>query len=153
MPIYSVHSRAADPLADVDKVRFVKEGFSWWGLFFPLFWLTLKGMWLVLIIAVAVEIFIMVLTVQAGWSGTTAQIAALMVNLIIGFEGYDLYRWTLKRRGLKQVGLTSGDNFDDAEFRYFASLPMLVRPEPQPPQATMRQDLPDPLGLFSPHGG
>lgn len=153
MPIYSVHSRTADPLADVDKVRFVKEGFSWWGLVFPLFWLTLKGMWLVLTIAVAVQILIVVLADQAGWSDATAQVAALIVNLLIGFEGYDLYRWTLKRRGLHEVGLTSGDNFDDAEFRYFASLPMPARPEPQSPQAPLKQGLPDPLGLFSPQGG
>jgi hypothetical protein len=153
MPIFSVHSRTADPLADAGKVRFVKEGFSWWGFFLPLFWLVIKGMWLVLVIAVALELLLIALADQAGWSESAVSIAGLMVNLIIGFEGYDLYRWTLKRRGYHEAGFTSGDNLDDAEFRYFASLPERPKPEPAPlPVLPVRQDMPDPLGLFSPQG-
>jgi hypothetical protein len=151
MPIYSVHSRTADPLADTGKVRFVKEGFSWWGLFFPLPWLVIKGMWLVLVIAIAAQLLLIALAEQLGLSDSMATILGLIVNLIVGFEGYDLYRWTLKRRGFHEAGLTSGDNFDDAEFRYFASLPPRPRPEPAPaqPRILPTRDLPDPLGLFS----
>jgi hypothetical protein len=152
MPIYSVHSRTADPLADAGKVRFVKEGFSWWGFFVPLIWLVIKGMWLVLVIAIAAQILLLALAEQAGWGETTATIAGFAINLIIGFEGFNLYRWTLKRRGYHEAGLTSGDNLDDAEFRYFASLAAPPKPESAPPILPTKQDMPDPLGLFSPQG-
>lgn len=151
MPIYSVHSRTADPLADPDKVRFVKEGFSWWGLIVPLPWLVIKGMWLVLVIAIAAQFLLIALAEQLGLNDATATILGFIINLIIGLEGYDLYRWTLKRRGFHEAGLTSGDNFDDAEFRYFASLPMRPNPGPAPPQPQLPsgRELSDPLGLFS----
>jgi hypothetical protein len=46
----------------------------------------------------------------------------LAINLLMGFEGNDLRRWTLGRRGLRLVGLVSGRRVADAERRFLETL-------------------------------
>ncbi|MBL8906468.1 MAG: DUF2628 domain-containing protein [Rhizobiales bacterium] len=155
MPRYSVHAKSAAPdaiRADADRVRFVKDGFSWWGFFFPLPWLLIKGMWEVLVIAILAVIAIG--AVGAGLHLPDAAIVVLSfgINLLIGSIGNDLYRWTLQRRGFVDLGPASGDNRDDAEMRFFLALP------PAPPSSapmTASLAMPqsrDALGLFDTAG-
>ena len=155
MPRYSVHARSARPdaiRADADRVRFVKEGFSWWGFFFPVPWLLLKGMWETLVFVILVLIAI----IAGGAALYVPELAILVlafgINLIIGFVGYDLYRWTLKRRGLIDVGPASGDNRDEAELRFFLALPSAA-PSSQPMTASLAVPQGrDALGLFEAAG-
>lgn len=119
-----------------DDVVFVREGFSWWALLFPLLWLAAKGMWIVLIIAGAAQLLIWAVAETLGFGEAMRLIFGLAINLILGFQGNDLLRWTYARRGFEEVGLVQGDDLEEAEYRFFSEdgLP-LARAEPPPPEA------------------
>ena len=150
MPVWTVHAKAADLAvlrARAEEVRFVREGFNWPAFLVPLLWLVVKGMWIVLLIALAFE-FAVAATGEAwklsGFAQTTLSIA---LNLVMGFAGNDLYRWTLARGGYREIGLAAGSDIDEAELRYFMALPEPASAVPSrtaPPPA----HLPDALGLF-----
>ncbi len=155
MQRFSVHAKSRLPgelRAAADQVRFVKEGFSWWGFFFPLPWLLIKGMWLVFALALALEVLIVFAGETFGVAASAIVALSLGINLIIGFLGNDLYRWTLGRRGFVDIGPAAGGDREEAELRFFLSLPDVESP-PAPPAA-----LPPPpayrdaLGLFEPAG-
>jgi len=155
MPRYSVHARSAklDAIrAEVDGVRFVKEGFSWWGFFFPLPWLLIKGMWEVLVIVILVLVAIGAGSETLYLPDAAVLVLSFGINLIIGFIGNDLYRWTLQRRGLIDIGPASGDTRDEAEMRFFLALPP-APPSLVPATATLAPQPPrDALGLFESAG-
>ena len=129
--------------ASADDVVFLREGFSWWALLFPLPWLAIKGMWIVLIIAVAAQFFIWSIAEALGFGEAMRAVFSLLINLVLGFEGRDLLRWTYERRGYGERGLVQADDLEGAEFRFFTEigLPALqvVEPPPtQPPIGTSR---------------
>jgi len=155
MPRYSVHARSLKPeviRSEADRIRFVKEGFSWWGFFFPLPWLLLKGMWEVLVLTIIVLIAI----VGIGAAFEVPEFAVIVlcfgINLIIGFTGNDLYRWTLARRGLPDIGPASGADREEAELRFFLGLPPIpvaMAPVVAPLASPQSRDA---LGLFDTAG-
>ncbi|MFO0994331.1 MAG: DUF2628 domain-containing protein [Hyphomicrobiales bacterium] len=155
MPRYSVHAKSAKPegiRADADKVRFVKEGFSWWGFFFPLPWLLVKGMWEGLVLVILGLIAIGAVSEVLGLPDRAIIVLCFGINLLIGFTGNDLYRWTLQRRRLVDVGPASGSDRDEAELRFFLALPAAM---PAVTPMTGPLSLPqsrDALGLFEASG-
>lgn len=118
-----------------EDVVFVREGFSWWALLVPLLWLAAKGMWIVLIIAVSAQLLIWALAAALGFGDAMTLIFSFAINLIVGFQGNDLLRWTYARRGYEEVGLVQGDDLEEAEYRFFsdAALPAEKTPPPAPP--------------------
>jgi hypothetical protein len=149
MPRYTVHGPSAEPDAIRQShldLRFVKDGFSWWGLFVPLIWLLVKRMWIVLFLALAACVVIDLLAYWSGLGDAGAAAATLAVNLIVGFEGNDLQRWSMGLRGFREIGFASGADRDEAEFRFFAALPEAApAPVAAPPFPAGTHD---PLGLF-----
>ena len=155
MPRYSVHAKSAKPeaiRAETDNVRFVKEGFSWWGFFFPLPWLLIKGMWEVLVLVILVLIAIGAGSEMLGLPGLAIIVLCFGINLLIGFIGNDLYRWTLQRRGLIDVGPASGADRDEAELRFFLALPPAVAVIAPVTAALGLPQSRDALGLFEASG-
>ncbi|CAN5334603.1 hypothetical protein BH10PSE7_BH10PSE7_16370 [soil metagenome] len=148
MALWTVHKKEAAG----DDFRLVRDGFHVWALLFPLPWLLLKGLWTAFVLALAARILI---TAACLWldAGTIMIILAnLAVNLIVGFEGSAITRWTLARRGWLDVAAVSGDRRDEAEYRYYESHPPRPAPARDPPAAAARGPLPGPapdaLGLF-----
>jgi len=147
MRTYTVHHRlsgAGDLKRDVEDLVFVKDGFCWPGVLFPAFWLLFRGMWLVLLAYVLVTA---VVIVGAGAAGLPEEAAALLgaaVNLLMGFEGNDLRRWTLDRRGLRMVGLVTGRRLADAERRFLESLADGSYRPPEHPEPPARPKAPMP---------
>lgn len=125
MKIYTVHCRseaAASLTGLADDAILVKEGFSWPAFFVPYIWLIYKRMWWVLAGFVAVEIAVSLLVVSAGLGDSTAIACSLAISLIMGYEGNDLYRWSLSRRRYRLVAIVTGAGLEEAEQRYFSSL-------------------------------
>jgi hypothetical protein len=117
MAQWTVHRKKGAP---EDDIRLVREGFNVWAFIFPLPWLVIKGMWIVLLIAAAAQMLIWGFGQMLELGDITAFALSLALNLIMGFEGNDLYRWTLARRGLEEVDIVSGDDRTEAEIRYFS---------------------------------
>jgi hypothetical protein len=122
MSVYTVHEptmRAGAAAADVERFAFVRDGFSWWAFLFAPLWMLRHRMWLVLIgylvIAGAIEAPVKL----SGGPAFTASVIGLLLGLLVGLEAGTLRRFTLNRRGWKNLGVVSGDDLEDAERRFF----------------------------------
>lgn len=125
MKTFTVHHRSDTPagiLETPEDAVFVKEGFAWSALFVPFLWALWNRMWIVAALIFAGTI---AFTSIADWlrldSGVTITITALF-HALIAFEGNELLRWTLERRGLGLTGIVTGPSRNDCEFIYFDRL-------------------------------
>jgi hypothetical protein len=119
MAMWTAHKR---PGKGADDVVLLRDGFSWWALIFPLPWLVIKGMWIVLLLALGVQFAIWGFAQALNLSDTARLILSLAINLILAFEGNNLLRWTYERRGFEELGLVRGEDLDEAEYRFFAEI-------------------------------
>src|ERR1700719_4127893 len=123
MSVYTVHEppplRAGAAASDVERFAFVRDGFSWWAFLFAPLWMLRHRMWLVLIgyvvVAGAIEIPVKLSRVTA----LAASLIGILLGLLVGLEAGTLRRFTLSRRGWKNLGVVSGDDREDAERRFF----------------------------------
>jgi hypothetical protein len=122
MPIYTVHEpplRAAEVLPDPARFALVRDGFHWWAFLLTPFWMVRHGLWLVLIVYLAISIALDVVLRILGASHAAIFIVAVLISLWVGLEAATLQRFTLNRRRWKNVGVVSGDDLEDAEWRFF----------------------------------
>ena len=122
MIIYTVHEPqhpAQGIEARADSIAFVKEGFTFWGFLFGPLWLLYNRLWFEFILALvlggglAAGLYELGLKEQAPW------LVDLLLGLIIGFEGNDIMRWNLERRGYSFLGSVAGRNRLECERRFF----------------------------------
>jgi hypothetical protein len=162
MPVYTVHEpplRAGAAAADVERFAFVRDGFSWWAFLFAPLWMLWHRMWLVLISYVVVVGVIETPVRMSGAPAAAASLIGILLGLLVGLEAGTLRRFTLNRRGWKNLGVVSGDDLEDAERRFFdawlrranspSSAPHAPSP-PSPPAAPLRRGPPGSgvIGLF-----
>jgi hypothetical protein len=98
---------------------FVRDGFSWSAALFAPLWMLAHRLWLPLlgyvVAAALIELVRESGVVASGWT----TIAAIALNLLVGFEADTLRRWSLGRRGWAMLGSVSGRNREDCERRFF----------------------------------
>jgi len=122
MSVYTVHEpprRAGTAAADVERFAFVRDGFSWWAFLFAPLWMLRHRMWLVLIGYVVIVGAIEIPVKLSGAPSLAANLIGILLGLLVGFEASTLRRFTLNRRGWKNLGVVSGDDLEDAERRFF----------------------------------
>ncbi len=122
MIIYTVHEpqRPASSVEErADSIVFVKEGFTWWGFLFGPFWLLFNRLWFEFIVALLLAAGLTAVLVQFGLKEQAPGIANLLLALIIGFEGNDILRWRLQRKGYPFVASVAGRNRLECERRFF----------------------------------
>lgn len=117
MRLYTVHQNP-DPLSGNDLV-FVKEGFCWPALFFPLLWPLWHRLWLVVLLVIAVSVAVDAVTMELGWPDAMVAIFTLAFAWLFAAEANDLRRWTLRRHGWRELAVASGRNLAEAEQRFF----------------------------------
>ena len=118
MRIYTVQQGPV-PRAAGDDLAFVLEGFSWGALVFTIIWPLYHGLWLVFAMAVVLFLVLSVLTGVAGFSELGRNAIFLAAAVIFALEANNLRRWTLRRRGWREVGVVAGRTLSDAEHRFF----------------------------------
>lgn len=121
MIIFTVHEpeRPAPSVEErADTVVFVKEGFTIWGFLFGPFWLLYNRAWLAALLTVG-AIAVLTALLDAAGIGKTAAIVNILVSLIIGFEGNDILRWSLERKGYAFLTSVAGRNRLECERRFF----------------------------------
>lgn len=122
MTLYSVYEPPGDDAdleARVEKIAFVKEGFSWLALFIPVIWLIYQRMWLELVAFLAV---IAGVSWMLGTGPDARQFAgwfSLGLSVLLAFEAGDLRGWALQRRGYRFAGAASGRDRMEAERSFF----------------------------------
>ena len=102
-----------------DAVTFVKEGFAWLALFFPVFWLLYNRMWIVLAGFVGALIAMEFGLSFAGVEEDVAAWAATGLVLMFAFQANDLRRWTLVRQGYRLARPVTGANLTACELNFF----------------------------------
>ena len=125
MKIYTVHHRqeASGSLTGLgEDAILVKEGFSWPAFLVPLIWLLYKRMWIVLVFYLAATAILTAIAQGAAVAESAVFVGNLAVNLILGLQGNDLYRWTLQRRRYREQAVVMGQNLVTAEQRYFDAM-------------------------------
>jgi Protein of unknown function (DUF2628) len=127
MRVYSVHAPPEEPISP-EKFLFVKDGFSWPALFFPVLWVLWHRMWLTLVYYV---VFVLVVAWIGRLGGDNLATAfAVLGGLLFALEANNLRRLSLERRGWREVGGASGRNYDEAETRFFGD--WAARPDAAP---------------------
>ena len=114
MRIYTIHRRSRGILEE-PEIRTVKEGFCWPALFFGPFWAVWRGDW-----AVAAALLVVIAAAVLPGALWLSLPLLLLAASAIGFEGNDLARWSLGRRGFAGAVLVAGRNAADAEARFLA---------------------------------
>jgi hypothetical protein len=159
MPVYTVHappSNGAEETPASDRFVFVRDGFYVWAFIASLLWLVYHRLWLTLLgyigLTIAVSSAMALLHVDAG----ARMLVLILISLLLGFEAGSLWRWTLQRRGYRQLDLVVADNAVAAERRFFDRWSVAPiagyaapidrgSPPPARPPSSPRSDI---LGLF-----
>jgi len=154
MSVYTVHEpppRKRETSATPDRFTFVRDGFYFWAFLLGPLWMLWRRLWLVTLFYL-----LGIAAIEAGfWAmdapGITQFIVGFLLALLIGFEAGSLRRWTLTRRGWKNLGVVVGDDVETAERRFFAAwvpaTPTPVAPPPAPAKMPRPDDSPI-IGLF-----
>lgn len=125
MKLFTVHYRHEDAgslTGLAERSVLVREGFSWPAFAFGPFWLALRGMWIVLAGYAALMVALMALARFAGLPEGAVTVVTTAIGLLLGFEGNDLYRWTLARRRYHERAIVSGRDIEEAEARFFSEM-------------------------------
>lgn len=121
MRIYTVHRLAWSAEDDGDAVL-VKEGFSWPGFFFGIFWTLWHGMWVASAALFAIAFVVGLVVELVGFGEDAASLIHLLLHLGVGMFGNDMRRWSLRRTGRVETAIVAAPRLADAEQRYFTAL-------------------------------
>lgn len=120
-------------------VIFVKEGFCWPALLFPLVWVLYHRMWRIAGLYLLLSIGIGAMSGLLGAQHPAAMALALGFALIAAFEANRIRCLELERRGYQQVASVAADDLAKAEQRYFGERLQAHPVAPTPaPQAILR---------------
>jgi hypothetical protein len=122
MAVYTVHEplpkAGARSAAEPERFVFVRDGFSFWALLLGPIWMLRHRMWLVLLgYLTLAAVLSMVFRLNA--SDKIGFAVWGLIALLIGFEAGTLRRFTLRRRGYRNIGIVVGDDLELAERRFF----------------------------------
>ena len=122
MTVYSVYEPASDDddiAARADRIAFVKDGFSWLALIFPMLWMLYYRMWIEFAVVMAVMFG---LEWAFGAYPDGMQVAgwmSLAITVLFAFEANDLRGAMLERRGYRFTGVAMGRDRQEAERSFF----------------------------------
>lgn len=167
MPTYTVHApppKKDETTSAPERFRFVRDGFHFWAFLLTPVWLLAHRLWLALLIYVVAYAVLGVALAFLGASPSMQLLVGLPIALLMGFEASSIRRWTLSRRGWKQLGFVVGEDAEMAEQRFFAEWAKRPAPTTEAPSsspeptysAPVRRGPPsgtDVLGLFPEPGG
>jgi Protein of unknown function (DUF2628) len=161
MAVYSVFeppARKEDGADHPERFAFVRDGFSWSACILGPFWMLWHWLLLVLllwvVVVIGVAVLARVLSVALGSEATVI----LLLAVLVGFEASTLRRWTLLRRGWRDLGIVVADDPETAERRFFDDWVTAAAPAVLPAPRSRRSRLGNPqaqdiIGLFPEPGG
>ncbi|HEY0330554.1 MAG TPA: DUF2628 domain-containing protein [Rhodopseudomonas sp.] len=159
MSVYTVHAPVAAPTnrpSSAERFVFVRDGFHVWAFLAGPFWLLYHRLWLALAGYVALNVVATAVLSAAQADAGSRLAVMLLIALLMGLEAASLRRWTLSRRGWRQLDLVVADDEETAERRFFdrwASAPRVEDYRPvergaPPPTRSPSSLQPDIFGLF-----
>ena len=125
MRVYTAHAPRPDyrgEAAQAEGTIFVRDGFSFWALLFPLIWFLINRMWLVTLGYVVYTAIVIGLIELYPGAELPLGAASILIAIWIGFEANGLHRWSLRRKGYVDRGVVAARNLTEAEIRHFDKL-------------------------------
>jgi len=125
MKSYTVHHKTGDVAsitARPEQLVFVPEAFCWIALFIPLIWLLFRRMWVVAAIFFAALATVSAIGVGLDIASWVMIVISVAMNLFIAWEGNELRRWSLARRGMKMIDIVTGKSQAECELEFFRRL-------------------------------
>ncbi|MFC0240525.1 DUF2628 domain-containing protein [Rhodopseudomonas telluris] len=122
MPVYTVHAPPADAderSAAPDRFVFVRDGFYVWAFVFGPLWLLSRRLWLAMLGYLALSVAATVAMSALGVASGPRFLVLLLIAALLGLEAGSLWRWTLRRRGWRQLDVVVGEDLPAAERRFF----------------------------------
>ena len=104
----------------VDKTLFIKDGFSWPGLIFSLFWLLFQKLWLGALVFVLISVATGLIGYFLPLDDNARALLGLLPSLYVGFDGNDMRRRKLLKKGYAQAGSVIAKTRLEAEEIFFA---------------------------------
>lgn len=160
MAVYTVHQpplREGETAPNTDRFVFVRDGFYFWAFLFGPVWMIWRRLWLVLVLYVVALIAIGTAMRHVEANSWVQSLVTFTMMILVGLEAGTLRRWTLARRGWKNVGVVVGDDLEAAERRFFAdwmergasrARPAAAKPHVAAGIRAPTTSGPDVLGLF-----
>jgi hypothetical protein len=157
MSVFTIHeppAAASEAYAEPERFAFVRDGFHFWAFLLGPLWMLRHRLWLVLLIYLLAGAVLHAALWAAGASGGVRTFVSLLIALLVGVEAGSLRRWTLRRRGWRELGVVVARDRDEAERRFFDSwdAPASVRTMPpassQMPVSNRSVARTDVIGLF-----
>ena len=147
MASYTVMAKPED--ATREGAIFVSDRFNGWAAVLGPLWALGNRMWIV-------AALLFCLMIGSGLLPGALPLAVGMVSAFAtGLYAADLKIWSLARRGFGEQASVSASSLEEAELRFYASLPTGVAPTPAANRVVMAP-MPmaerDPLGLFGTGG-
>jgi len=142
---YTVHLPPPGRTGD-DAVQFVPDSFAPLAFLFPWAWFPLQRMWLVTLAYLALLGLTLLALSFAGLSPLLRTMITTALSLLIGLEATNLKRWTLRRRGWREVAVVVAGSQDEAERRYFAERGTVPPARPEPLFAASQPTVAAPMG-------
>jgi hypothetical protein len=124
MSVYTVYEpplRAHESAPDPERFVFVRDGFSFWAFLLAPLWMLRHRLWWAFLGYFIVMLALSLGLRAIGASATLANVATVLVLLLVGFEAATLRRFALTRRGWRNAGIVVGDDLESAERRFFDS--------------------------------
>ncbi|HET9903675.1 MAG TPA: DUF2628 domain-containing protein [Xanthobacteraceae bacterium] len=138
MKIYTVHQppeRWREARRGPERFAFVRDGFHFWAFLLGPLWMLWHRLVLVLIGYLVLLVGLSVGLSAAGASSGAAFTAQLLLAILVGLEAPTLRRFTLRRRGWREVGVVSADDREAAERRFFDQWEREAGPASAPPSS------------------
>jgi hypothetical protein len=121
MKIYTIHTNLSDP-NPLENLVLIKEGFSWSGAFFQVFWALYNKMWLFSLILFSVSMILLVLNVKGIIGDGVSEAVKFGFFLVIGFSFNDWRRYDLENKGYIMSGVVSAKNEDEARYKIISDM-------------------------------
>ncbi len=133
MAIFTVHQppETGTPAEAAERLVFIREGARLTAFLFGPFWVLRHGLWLVLLVYVAVAVGLA--AAGEAWRPGPAVAVGVLGSIWFALVAADCRRWTLERRGWRLVGVVEARNRIEAERRFFDRLAAAKGPAPLPP--------------------
>jgi hypothetical protein len=122
MAVYTVHEpplKRDQSAPDPERFIFVRDGFAFWAFLLGPLWMLRHRLWLVFTGYVVLTVALQLGLRAIGASSAVTALVSFLIALLIGLEAATLRRFTLSRRGWKNVGIVVGDDLDAVERRFF----------------------------------
>ncbi|PPD30055.1 MAG: hypothetical protein CTY20_04720 [Hyphomicrobium sp.] len=122
LSVFTVHEEpnpAADRIDRAERLAFLRDGFSWSAALWAPVWLLQRRLWVPLAVYAAAVAAIGLVFELFDFGGEAMALAITVLHLIIGYESYQLERWSYEARGFTLAGTVTGRSKSECERRFF----------------------------------